>query len=516
MRPLGLLAVLVALSSGSSAFASTTRLLSLGLDNWQVQDDANLWFNPALLPASKDLAEFEIGAQGSSGGGLTAGSQWGGLHKTIRGSTVALYLRRPYATNDFSATASPLLVPGLGGFISAANVVGVSGLSTSGFGATGPFGGSANTLGITGAPTLTQTVAVPANYFDAFWARPYETWTLGGHVNYARNAPGEISESLYDSGGSAATPGTISRDRSSSEWNAVFGGNRVLDKEAGTVLDVVAAVSRPSFSTTYEALRTNGAFARGNIGSSGALGASLAARWSTKIDGDTLALTGLAASQNVSGTADRTEAGASGSPLTTNQSASYDNTRKSLLADGTWSHPFGTSLLIASLGVQLEKTRQSWSFTDALSAANAEDDFVEQTNLIFPLRVAAELKPFSRLVLRAGIQKNVLASTKKVISNSHAGAAANVTETHTAIAEAAGTANGVGLSLGAGIWITRSLLLDAVVRQTLLFDSPNVVGGTTPGLFAQSTLSYAFGSPSAPTSEEPEPEAKPRVRRRAS
>ena len=56
------------------AAASTTRLLSLGLDNWQLDDETNHWTNPALLRSSPDFGLFEMGTQAAAGGALTANS----------------------------------------------------------------------------------------------------------------------------------------------------------------------------------------------------------------------------------------------------------------------------------------------------------------------------------------------------------------------------------------------------------------------------------------------------------
>ena len=110
-----------------------------------------------------------------------------------------------------------------------------------------------------------------------------------------------------------------------------------------------------------------------------------------------------------------------------------------------------------------------------------------------PMRIAIEMTPWDRIALRAGIQKNWFAEADSVVRTQSGTSNPILSENSVAIAEANGTANGVGLSFGLGIRLINNLTIDTVVRQTFFFDGPNFLGGRTPGVFAQGTLVYRFG-----------------------
>ncbi|HNW44201.1 MAG TPA: hypothetical protein PKI19_06830 [Elusimicrobiales bacterium] len=494
---------MLCLFAANQAFASGTRLLSLGLDNWQTQDDSNYWFNPALIKAVPDTAVVEIGDQTAANAALTGGSQWGGFAKSLGDTTFALFIRRPYQLNDFSSIANPNLTPGLGGFITNVNVVGVTGLDTAGFGANGPFGATGTGILGIGAAAVPQRLAVPANYFDLFFAFPLGPVNFGLKANYAANAPGEVSRSNYTS--TTGTSGTVKRDRSSDEMNLNLGAKLKLGYSEEHNIDAIAYLSKPAFSMYSRELRTTGEFSTSRILSNNPLNMELLARYSYKTENASFfGVTVRTGAQEVSGKAGVRTDSTLGGALETDRNASFKNERKWLGGDITWTFPFGTNQIIASAGLQTNRTVQSWTFTDVLTPASNQRDSLKIDNMIVPVRIATELRPLRSLAIRAGIQKNIFATTKSKLSDSDAGAAPTVTETDTVIGEAAGTTNGVGLSFGVGWDIMEQLVLDTVVRQTFLFNGPQVVGGaaaggTVGGFIARATLSYRFGeAPDAP------------------
>ncbi len=494
-----LLAVVSLLAFAPQAYATSSRLLGLGMNNWQIEDSANFWYNPARLKSVPDAAVMEMGNQATAGGVLTTGSQWGGFTKSIGESVFALYIRRPYGTGDFNNVADPILFPGLGGFITARNVEGVTaGLpdasnATLGFGTGGPFGTGASVLSITGAPALSRRLALPANYFDLFMAVPVGDLTLGGWINYAGNEPGEVNKDSYTSGGPAT--GTVTRERTSSELNLAFGTIMDLDMFSGSKLELMAQFNKPSYKLKYSEYATTGTYTNSKIDSDAKMGLGLSARFAFKTESDsTWAITAQMGSQNTSGKASRIDDSNLGnSVLEFNRQVSFKNTRSFYSGNVTWQNPFGKNLLIASVGAQMNSTNQTWTLTNSTAAEVNHDDYYKVDNFVIPVRVAVEMQPWKILALRGGIQKNIFATTKARYRDIDGTTVTSQSESQTAASEAAGTANGVGLSFGMGLKLTDSLLLDGIVRQTLYFNGPNIVGGNASGLFARLTLEYRFG-----------------------
>lgn len=492
-------ATLACLLAVQPAAASTTRLLSLGLDNWQLDDETNHWTNPALLRSSPDFGLFEMGTQNAAGGALTANSQWGGFHKSVGESAVfALYVRRPYQTNDFTNNATPLTTPIIGGNIGAQGVNGVTGLDAASavWGTKGPFGTSNSVLSINGHPNMTRTLAVPQNYADAVFSWAWGRMDWGIHYNYARNAGGEQRRQRYET--STATAGFMELERLSQEHNMRLGWRWNGFKNSWMHMAVDASL--PDFDMTYEEGIVNGSFARSAIHSepmvnTGALFQfghrnESEALWSVTLRGSVIDTTAIATQ--------REDTNANG-VLDTNRDAYWANIRKFASADFTWVKPFDRykSLLVSSFGAQHLYTKQTFLFTDVPTPANNHRDMARSSSLLFPLRVAVETSPWDFLAVRAGIQKNVFSEQRSTIYDGDGAAGATLTETDTAITDPNGTADGVGLSFGAGVKIVDGLMWDSVVRQLFLFDGPQVVGGKANGFLAQTTLVYRWGEEDA-------------------
>lgn len=484
------LAVLIFLPAPSQA--SITRLLSLGVDNWQVSDNANFWSNPVFLIEARERALFEAGTQSTAGGALTAGSQWGGFHKSLGPSVLAAYVRRPYQVNDVTNNADPILTPLLGGMSTTNNVFGATGLDTAAsFGAGGPFSATGSRLGITGAPAaFDRTIAEPSNLFDLIFAVPAGAWTFGMHFNYARNEAGETSRSEYQNA-ATGTQGSILLKRLTQEFNirpAVAVGGENLR------LAVVGEISLPFYEMSYEEARTNGAYSRSLIDGDNAPGAALAMQLSGRTREDTsLSWSLRLGQQSVDGLATYAEDSTPGGALETDRSAGFENKRRYLTTDLTWSRAYSRTMVMASLGYQHLFTRRSWNYRDALASANNQDDLVRSHQDVVPMRLALETSPWDWIHLRAGLQKNWFAESVSRVRDGDGTTNPTFTRTDTVLGEASGTANGVGLSFGFGLTLVPNLTIDTVVRQTLFFDGPNFIGGENPGVFAQGTITFRFG-----------------------
>lgn len=495
--------ILACLLAAQPASASTTRLLSLGLDNWQLDDETNHWTNPALLRSAPDFGLFEMGTQNAAGGALTANSQWGGFHKSLGDSAVfALYVRRPYQTNDFTAAATPLTTPIIGGNIGAQGVNGVTGLDAAADNAAqwntkGPFGTGDSELGINGDPNMTRTLAVPQNYADAVFAWAWGRMDWGVHYNYARNAGGEQRRQRYET--STVTAGHMELERLSQEHNMRLGWRWNGFKNSWMHMSVDA--SMPDFDMNYDEGTPNGAFSRSAIHSdpmvnTGALFQfghrnETESLWSVTLRGSVIDTSAIAEQ--------KADTGAANGVLDINRTGYWANVRKFASADFTWVKPFDRykSLLVSSFGAQHLYTKQTYLFTDVLTPANNHADMARSVSLLFPLRVAVETSPWDFLAVRAGLQKNLFSEQRSTLRDGDGTTPATLRETDTSIADPNGTADGVGLSFGAGVKIVEGLVWDSVVRQLFLFDGPQVVGGKANGFLAQTTLVYRWGEDDA-------------------
>lgn len=113
-----LAAIFVTLAFVSSASAqvisnptTNARMEGLGVSNWQIEDDFNIWINPAQLKNYKNAVYGELGTDpcgvpgGACGSGISdtghnernATSAWGGMNMDAPYGGWGVYLGRPYA-----------------------------------------------------------------------------------------------------------------------------------------------------------------------------------------------------------------------------------------------------------------------------------------------------------------------------------------------------------------------------------------------------------------------------------
>ncbi|HEY5594504.1 MAG TPA: hypothetical protein VIL61_05020 [Nitrospiria bacterium] len=107
-----------------------SRMVGLGVQNWQIEDDFNIFINPAQLSNYKNNVYGELGAYTASNpaigggagsanpGGIGTGSQWGGMNMDVSYGGWGVYLGRPYAgplnaasTGAAAFVATPLTAP---------------------------------------------------------------------------------------------------------------------------------------------------------------------------------------------------------------------------------------------------------------------------------------------------------------------------------------------------------------------------------------------------------------------
>ncbi len=107
-----LAAILVTLLFASSAWAqvvsnptTNARMGGLGVDNWQIEDDFNIWINPAQIDNYKNAVYGELGTftsgtitvNDTNQDGIASSSQWGGMNMDANYGVWGVFLGRPYA-----------------------------------------------------------------------------------------------------------------------------------------------------------------------------------------------------------------------------------------------------------------------------------------------------------------------------------------------------------------------------------------------------------------------------------
>jgi len=139
------------LFAGSLAYASLSRINGMGLANWMLDDDANIWMSPAYINdyPNRVWGQFGNGGNGAAGEELV-GSQYGGASLNLLwglAGNVGLFAGRPYPGNIATIGAN---APGSDVTVIPANqgiVVGYAGTS----------------------PGLSLQALVPTNNVDAFY-----------------------------------------------------------------------------------------------------------------------------------------------------------------------------------------------------------------------------------------------------------------------------------------------------------------------------------------------------------
>ncbi|HUK56948.1 MAG TPA: hypothetical protein VLY20_09855 [Nitrospiria bacterium] len=87
--------------------STNARMDGLGVQNWQVEDDFNIFINPAQIGNYKNNIYGELGTYGANTitvnnpnqSGINLGSQWGGMNMDVSYGTWGVYLGRPYSFN---------------------------------------------------------------------------------------------------------------------------------------------------------------------------------------------------------------------------------------------------------------------------------------------------------------------------------------------------------------------------------------------------------------------------------
>ena len=101
------------------------RMLGLGVPNHQINDDFNIWINPAQITNYKNAIYGELGTYAVAGGtvvadDIAATTQWGGMNIGTANGTWGLYIGRPVGPITAAIAGTPLSAVLVGGGAGAA------------------------------------------------------------------------------------------------------------------------------------------------------------------------------------------------------------------------------------------------------------------------------------------------------------------------------------------------------------------------------------------------------------
>jgi hypothetical protein len=484
--------------SASISFATQTRIAGLGVNNWNIEDDYNIWFNPALINHYNKLIIGELGTgaipAGLTPNILTVGTQWGGINYDfgIGYGVFGLYLQRPYAGRIGNGTLATNLPD--------ANV-----------GKGWPFGAAGTHTAITDfslTPSPLSPLA-PANQFDLLWGYAIDKINFGIAINYAyiMNNP----KYNYDATGTNVGDGTFEQKFTSSDLN-ISVGTCLMELGPFAKFEGVITYGLPSYEVTQiESAIINTATgaketADSKIESKPGTNLAFLLRGINEISTSSkLISTFIYEIHDVSGKWTATN-DANGDGATTDdfdRTGEFKDKLTTIRFDTALNYNLGDStLFILALGFVSQTIEQSIDYTSnetALSGKYQSDTYKAETIRI-PLNIALEHNITNEITGRIGVSKWLFSTGKTSVTdkNDNAGIA-NPDPTKYELDETIETTSPYGtadtatvLTTGLGIKITNNLTIDATLRQHILFGGPYFISGVPNSLFGQLTAVYRF------------------------
>lgn len=519
------------------AFASYTRIVGMGLNNWNVTDGFNIWLNPAWTASYSNVVIAELGTQvavfnapGTYYNTPPAG-QWGGLIHDHKGmGSFGMFIRRPYGVADANGNYG-YGASGYFGPTSRADLIGNTTFATaggaglrgivgtdiflSGAAAYGPLdttgaallGGAVGGTAVGGYAVATNqaiTAPAPTHRFDLFWAKKefMKDWDLGFNVSWA----GAQNSPTYTQAGvsSQATDGFVMTERTSNDWN--FGVGTVYHMNNATIPWIEASVNlgMPSFSATRtesEQIAAGGTLkqsATGSVKSDGASAMNIFIRaqvnWETNQVGY---LSFRMQSANVNGTtvlnADTDGDGATIDDY--DRSGTFKDSASGWMLDHSKTFMFSDRLMaICSIGVSSMTFEQSATNNSNVTGATGvlQSDSMKTELFTVPVSIAAEHKTLDWLTTRFGVTKNVYAGNKDTSSDGDPTIPTAATNTTFSNSRSYYADTALVMNTGVSVMIANDMGVDAVLRQGILFGGPFFVSGVPNSMFGQLTAWYKF------------------------
>jgi hypothetical protein len=452
-----LAAVLFTLLFASTASAqvitspsTNARMDGLGVANWQIEDDFNIWINPGQLSNYKNNIYGEMGIyrapqatatipatsiNNPNQDGILSGSQWGGMNMDVSYGEWGVYIGRPY-TGAIS-----------GNLTSGPVTIGASPLGISSFRLSGP-------LGMMGAGTPPTN-----NRVDLFYGL-HSAQPIGLYLSYA------------DQSEKNTVPGATSKDEAT-EFNigagGIFGGG-VIDAAVNITLPPTSKCSDIAGGNVNCGFDNTGAAANNQFKSDAGPSFALLGRHHANMGNSKL----LSTAQIMYIDASSKDSSGSGIKV--------DNTTLGWRIDTALnSKPIPDALVIVGIG---------------LAGANTEAKFnqgggkatVDQ--LAIPVNVAIEHQTLKSLKTRFGLSKPLYNSSN---CKDTAGLGICITSQNVAGTKVDTVSDGAAtVSFGLGWAVMDNLNIDAVINQDILFSGTYMISGIAETLSSKLSATYRF------------------------
>lgn len=453
--------------------ATTSRINSLGVDPWMIEkDDSFLWVNPARVVDYKKHFFCELGEASAAGNqvglnnNLSISQRWGGvvypLNLLSENSVLGVFVGRPY----FSFLSQVGEEVG--------DVDSVSGLGRT-------------SIDVTQAGAVSINTLLPINKVDIIYYMP--SFTLW--FNYANN----IEERTYTYEG-AATSGTVKVERASVEFNLYAGK---VFKNVGPFSEVDASLGigfpyvnnlieenvktvSPTAENEEHSLKTNSAFN---------LDLNLRGIYSLSNKSKVLLfltyyLSNLPNSFTSKVDSNRNNAYETAETLRQKRDQKYSNV---LFTSALNTEIANTNIVLAFSVFNIN----TYALASQFSNDSKEEEFEILNQYIYlPINLAFEKQFIKVLTGRLGIRYNLFTIESVNIKDPDNFVNGQSTRETKRITTSSSADQEVTISLGIGLNITNYLILDAVVRQQVLFTGTYLVSGVPETLNSSLSLVYKF------------------------
>lgn len=458
----------------SVVFATNSRIDSLGIDSWMIEkDDQLIWINPARIIDYKKNFFCELGeltatsAQPNINNNLTISNSWGGLVYPFevfsKDSVLGVFVGRPYIS----------FVGQVGGEVGDVDAISDLGRTS---------------IDVTGSGAVPLGVLEPINKLDIIYSMP--TFTLW--FNYANNID-EINHT-YEG---AATSGTVKLVRSSVEFN-IYAGK--IFKNIGPFTEVDASLGlgfpyvrnslleevrtqTPATENEEHSLKTNSAFNL-DINLRGIYPISNSSKIILFL---TYYLSSLPNSFVSRVDSNRNNSYETAETLKQNREQKYSNVlfTTSLNTDLTTK----TKMILAFSIFNIN----TYASAQQIEADVKEEEFEVSNRYIFiPINLAFESSFLKVLTGRLGIRYNLFSIDSIEIKDPDVFVNGQATRETKREEVSSYSDEAITVSLGLGLNITNSLVLDAVVRQQILFTGTYLISGVPETLNSSLSLVYKF------------------------
>jgi len=459
--------------------ASETRLLGMGQRdslgmypemNWMVEDDYNIWLNPARLTGNANTIWTEIGT-------AAAGDEWGGASFKFKlglDQTLGIFATRPYVGVANRTGWDPL-----GCDLTAVSVGG------------GPY------TAVTGAPTIDNLATlVPANAVDLIYNVGLGKIALGLGVNYVSNTPPD-TEYVYSTRIKANNDGSLKNSQSSSDLNISAG---ILLPKLGPITrsDVFASFGIPSVKNTYEERCWNAA-ANANetvdmeLKSDNALNIAAGIRTISEMS-EKLNIIGMFSYNSWKTPSKYTEKWDATANGVLNWDLSADRTwEQSLIVVGAAINlrPDEKMLMVIGTNLNLISAKYKGSEYENLTPYTEEYES-ESTWTYLPISLGAEYEATRLITLRGGIQVPVIDTRQDTKATDPTYGGTNTLVQTIENSGPAVAAQASAASCGVTFNIGKELKIDSVVGINNLFSGTWLLSGVAANPFVRIGAMYTF------------------------